>query len=82
MYRAGGCPLRRRLQMARGEGHEYGIHEVTGSIPVSSTKPSNNLGTRPGAGAPGSRLCVTFVSLCAEHRGTPRDIGDANMRRE
>jgi hypothetical protein len=32
---------------ARSRSHMNGIHEVTGSIPVSSTKSSNNLGNRP-----------------------------------
>jgi hypothetical protein len=47
-----------------------GIHEVTGSIPVSSTNSSNNLGTTPGS-LDASRgllchVCVTFTGSIAD----------------
>lgn len=42
----------RGLGMARAGGHENDIHEVTGSIPVSSIKSTNDLGGRSVLGVP------------------------------
>jgi hypothetical protein len=51
-----------------------GIHEVMGSIPISSTNSSNNLGTRQGSrDASSGLLCHVCVTSIGALR-TPRNM--------
>jgi len=60
--------------VAQPGGLNDGIHDVMGSIPISSTSSGNDLGTTQGGqDASQPPLCHVCVTFPAEHRGTPRD---------